>query len=153
LPAGLELETNLASPIELGKTVVGDQVTATLSRDVRQDGKLLLPKGARFSGRLTRLERRQSHSLVYQVVGVVLDTMEAPGLRGEFLGTLEDAGTSLNGAFHVPYRPNADAPFNIWTNFRHQIEPPRTNEGVFYVRGENRAVSAGTRLVWRTAQR
>ena len=151
LPAGVELDMNLAAPIELGKTVAGDPVTAVLSHEVKRDGKVLLPKGARFSGRLTRLERRQSHSLVYQVVGIVLNAVEAPGLWGAFQGTLEDAGTSVGGAFHVPFLDQGTTS-NIWTNFRHVIDPPRTGEGVFYVRGEKRAISTGTRLVWRTVQ-
>lgn len=152
LPAGLDLEMSLAVPIDPGKTAVGDPVSAILAKDVKRDGKVLLPKGAVFSGRMTRLEHRKDRALAYMVVGLLLDSVEAPGLRGEFHGTLEDAGININGAFHVPFHDNPGATFNIWTNYRHRIDPPRPDEGVFYVRGDNRRVSKGTRMLWRTAK-
>lgn len=97
------------------------------------------------------MELRRTTSLTYHVIGVLLDTVEAQGRRGDFHGVLEDAGFSINASFHVPYQRNPGRQFNIWTNFRHETALPKPGEGVFYVRGDILRLTPGTRLLWRTA--
>jgi hypothetical protein len=151
LPAGLQAELNLESTIVGGQTVVGDPVIAILTKAMRHKGELLLPKGSKFTGRITRLERRaRVRSITYHVVGITFEAVEAAGIRADFRGRLEDAGITANGAFHVPFANNPGAAFNIWSNFRHEIPPPETNEGVFYVRGDDLRLRSGLRMVWRT---
>mgnify|MGYP000215210217 CR=1 FL=1 len=58
LPPGLELEISLETPVKSGQSAIGDPLRATLARDLKHKGKLLAPKGAALTGRLTRLERR-----------------------------------------------------------------------------------------------
>ncbi len=150
LPAGMRVEMRLETPILEGASAVGDTVSALLAQPVRKGKEVLLPKGARLSGRITRIEPRQRVAERYTVVGLTLDTGEAEGVRCQFRGALEDAGVTATGAFHVPFHINPGAPLNVWTNFRHETAPPAPNEGVFYVRGQSVRVAAGTRLVWRT---
>jgi hypothetical protein len=153
LPPGLSVELNLETPIDQ-TNAVGDPLAAVLAKAVREkNGGTLLPKGARFSGRITRIERRQQGALVYTVVGVTMENVEAPGVRAEFRGTLEDLGLSVNAQHYLPFQGNPGAPLSIWTGVRHTTAPPRLNEGVFYLRGDRLRIAKGMRMIWRTAER
>lgn len=55
LPAGLTVETQLQAFER--EPAVGDPVTAVVNRDVRQGRQVLLPKGTRVLGRITRWQR------------------------------------------------------------------------------------------------
>ncbi len=134
LPAGLQIEMELRTALRHGQTVIGDPVLALVTGDVKlKDGAVLLPKGARVSGRVTRLERYSGSRIEYSVVGLVLESVEAGDLRAAFFGELEDAGFTSSG--------------------RYQVSPVHErHEGVFLVRG-GAALPPVIRMVWRTTEK
>src|SRR5438552_19172106 len=59
LPAGLRVEVQLQTPIQSGSSAIGDAIQGVVSRDVKTEGRVVVPKGALLGGRITRLERRK----------------------------------------------------------------------------------------------
>src|SRR6202011_4753707 len=60
LPDDFNMEVGLDTPIDSASSAVGDAVQATLRQSVRADGEAAIPKGARVSGHIARLEQRGS---------------------------------------------------------------------------------------------
>jgi len=97
LPAGLTLELSLETPFDPARAAAGDVIEARLVRDVRRDGRLLAPKGARVHGRL----RTVRQYLVPRSLGVLeleLTRLQAPGLEAELRARLEWLGGIVAGA-------------------------------------------------------
>jgi hypothetical protein len=92
LPAGLSLETRIRETIDHAKAAIGDQVHATVVGDVKRGGRVLVPKGAVVSGRITRLEVRTQRSYVYLGVRLRLESIQFAGRRGDFSGEIESIG-------------------------------------------------------------
>ncbi len=148
LPAGLDVEVALAGPLESAKLAIGDPVRATAVRDVKKDGKVLLPKNAQFTGRITRIEKRQQ-SFEYLVVGLSLERVEFDGRRGAFHGKLQSAGVS--DRYFVPFADGAGGPLTIFNNLRRApFLMPKPDEGVFLIRGGHQKIQERVRLLWRT---
>ncbi len=156
LPSGTTVQMSLETPIECRSAAIGDPLNAVLASAVKgPDRAVLLPKGARFSGRVTRIERRRrTATLEYCVVGVTFDSVETEGVRAAFAGWLRDAGvnTSMNAAYHVPFSRYRGTAINIWSNIPPQTAPPQPNEGVFYIRSTTQRTPRGFRLVWVTGE-
>ena len=72
LPDDFNMEVGLDTPIDSASSAVGDAVQATLRQSVRADGEAAIPKGARVSGHIARLE--QSGSLYY--VDLAFDSLD-----------------------------------------------------------------------------
>jgi hypothetical protein len=92
LPAGLQIELDLP-PLELGKTAVGDALTARVVRDVKRDKQILLPKGALLKGRVISFERKgqaRVASQYYDTVfaGFAFDEVVTPQWKAPIYGTL-----------------------------------------------------------------
>ena len=56
LPARLNIELRLTTPVRSGVNHVGDRIEAVVDREVRNKGGLLLPRGAQVIGRVRRME-------------------------------------------------------------------------------------------------
>ena len=56
LPARLNIELRLTTPVRSGVNHVGDRIEAVVDREVRNKGGLLLPRGAEVVGRVRRME-------------------------------------------------------------------------------------------------
>lgn len=148
LPAGLWVEVTLRTGITRD-TAVGDAVSADLARDLKsKDGALLLPKGARFTGRVTRLERRRSRSSEYGVIGIILTEAEAPGLKAQFHWELDSVGISRTGEFFVP-NSSAIQPIG-WNRIQPETAMPQPDEGVFCIKRTPPVTTPGLRMLWRT---
>lgn len=55
LPAGLRVDSQLTAPVTITGSALGDLIEAVVTADVKHDGKLLIPKGAKLSGRIRHL--------------------------------------------------------------------------------------------------
>lgn len=101
LPAGIVLEVELEAPLDLRTAAIGDPVIATVLRGVRKQGKTLVDKGARLSGRIHKLDRTRSS---YFAVGFTFGTLEFGGKRAGIASRVEDAGP-----FFGLYRANRNS--------------------------------------------
>ncbi len=60
IPAGLMIDTRLATPVTLGVSAVGDPVQAVVTSDVKSAGAVVIPKGALLTGRIKHLSDHRS---------------------------------------------------------------------------------------------
>lgn len=58
LAGGTELNATLAKPVDASKNKPGDTVTATSTQDVKSGGQVIVPKGSKLIGRVTRAQPR-----------------------------------------------------------------------------------------------
>ena len=85
LPDGLEIQLVLTQQIDLHKAAIGDPVRARVDHDVKKNGEVVIPKGAMASGRITRLEKYDT----YSIIGVEFPEIEAPGIVARMKGRLD----------------------------------------------------------------
>lgn len=128
-PAGLSLELRLRDEIDSEKSFVGDPVSAVVHSDVRRDGAVVVPKGARVLGRITRLQRGPGPRAHF-IVGLRFFTVEFDGGRGRFLARLEEAGPTFLS--------------NL------SLEDASPGHGVLMVNGTRVRLRPGFRMIWRT---
>lgn len=73
LPPNLELTLRLTGEVDPDKAVIGDAVTAELDKDLKVKGRVILPKGAMASGRISRVERHPD----YTILGMIFSDVES----------------------------------------------------------------------------
>jgi hypothetical protein len=110
LPAKTPFEMMLEDPIDERSTTEGSKLSFTVLRDVKKDGKALLPRGATATGHVTRI-LRQVYSLNtslkgYYAVGVQLDTIEVEGRLFRISANLERVGPPATQICFVPFSHN-----------------------------------------------
>jgi len=139
LPSGLGLDLKLNQPIDITTSAIGDQLTATVMRDVKRKGVLLIPKGARVTGRLVKMERRRMPRMLAWAAGVEFTHIEWANSYGDLHVELVAAPPTLNSTA-IGQR--------TYTITRETLANPQT--GILYIRGETGKIPAGTRTAWRT---
>jgi hypothetical protein len=107
LPAKTPFEMMLEDPIDERSTTEGSKLSFTVLRDVKKDGKVILPKGAAATGHVTRI-LRQTYGLNtslkgYYAVGMQLDTIDVEGRRFRIWANLERVGPPATQICFVPF--------------------------------------------------
>jgi len=87
LPGGLMFSVQLQTPIQAGKTIVGDAVSAVLESPVKPPGREVIPKGAVLTGRIREFESLGDPPNTF-VVGLEFDELTWPGHSAAFLAKL-----------------------------------------------------------------
>ena len=124
---------------------------AVVTRDAKQEGVVVAPKGAVLTGRINRLERRRG-SPDYYFVGLDFSEIEFAGKSGEFRAILQDSGVSQSappaavgrGQMHTEPR---------WQSFG--VEPSSADQktgGAFVVMGSQVNLARGHSMTWRTVE-
>jgi hypothetical protein len=131
LPPNLGLALSLLDPIDTQTAATGDPVRAQLSSDLKVKGKVLLPKGAAASGRISRLERHDNFTLL----GLIFTDVESSSAHAELELELE----RLVGVDTV-------APNRSWT----MESQPFPHEGFVILKSGRVRVMRGTLMLWRT---
>lgn len=110
LPAKTPLEMMLENAIDERTTTEGSKLSFTVSREIKKDGKVILPRGATATGHVTRIIRQTyvlNTSLKgYYAVGMQLDTMEVEGRRYRIWANLERVGPPATQICFVPFSHN-----------------------------------------------
>lgn len=131
LPPNLGLALSLLDPIDTQTAATGDPVRAQLSSDLKVKGKVLLPKGAAASGRISRLERHDNFTLL----GLIFTDVESSSAHARLELELE----RLVGVDTV-------APNRSWT----MESQPFPHEGFAILKSGRVRVMRGTLMLWRT---
>jgi hypothetical protein len=143
IPPGIDLDLRLDTDVETGKSAVGDGLQATVMRDAKQKGQVVVPKGAVVSGRLVRLQYAGAERQPRWIAGLEFSRIEFENTIAPFHARMSPV-TPI-GAFGLtgPTGPLDEA---------HLREQPPGNPwiGILYLRGERGRIPAGTRLTWRT---
>lgn len=88
LPAGTLLSVRLRADITPANSAVGDPVAGEVTSDVKAHGTILVPKGARASGRITGL-RRVRGPVDYIAVSFEISSVQFGGTRAEFHAVMQ----------------------------------------------------------------
>jgi hypothetical protein len=140
LPAGLMVEMVLQTPIDGTKSVIGDPISAVVSRDATRSGMVVIPKGAKVTGRITRLGQRTGGRIPYQVLGLRITSIEFAEYRAEFNGSIESLALASAQITLAPTKrvtPNHEQSQGI--------------EGsILFVKGNSLHIPAGAHMFWRT---
>lgn len=110
VPVKTPFEMMLLDPIDERNTTDGSKLSFTVSRDVKKDGKIILPRGAAAAGHVTRIIR-QTYGLNtslkgYYSVGIQLDTIEVEGRRYRISANLERVGPPATQICFIPFSHN-----------------------------------------------
>ncbi len=143
IPAGLEVELKLETPIEAGVSAVGDLVKATVARDARRKGEIVVPKGAQVTGRLLQLQRYEAWREPVWVAGIQFQRLEFPGRFADFHARLDAASSNL------PAPVQDRRGYVNWSVVRRE-SPGDPRIGILYIRGEKGKLTAGLRTWWHT---
>jgi hypothetical protein len=77
--AGTSLEAELQSMIDVRKSNVGDQVVLKTTKAIKQNGEVIVPKGANLVGRITEIKRKTKDDATSKV-GMVFDRIQGKNL-------------------------------------------------------------------------
>jgi hypothetical protein len=110
LPVKTPFEMMLEDPIDERSTTEGSNLSFTVSREVKKDGKVILPRGAAATGHVTRI-LRQTYVLntslkAYYAVGIQLDTIQVEGRRLRISANLERVGPPATQICFIPFSHN-----------------------------------------------
>jgi hypothetical protein len=140
LPAGLLVEMILKTTVDGARAVIGDPLQAVVSRDAVKSGAVVIPKGARVTGRITRISQRTAGRITYQVLGVRLSTVEFADHKAEFTGSLESVGLA-SAQVTIAGQDRRDS--NHANSAAH-------GESIIFVKGNSLHIPAGAHMSWRT---
>jgi hypothetical protein len=79
LSAGTSLEAQLESVIDVQKSEVGDQVVLKTTKAIKQNGEVIVPKGANLIGRITEIKRKTKDDATSKV-GMVFERIQGKNL-------------------------------------------------------------------------
>ena len=161
LPPGVSLRLRLETAIDSATSSAGDELRATVRRAVKNQGKVVVPKGAVAVGRLRRLEsfsEPRDHFVVAFVFdriefgtkwvklnAVLTDIAAFPGLSGEFGKSRSVSTNSRTLGLLFPTTQTVE------TESYRALALPGTVE--LYVRSKKFRIPAGHRMIWTTAER
>src|SRR5262249_42108894 len=118
--------------VDGARAVIGDPIHAVVARDVVKSGAVVVPKGAKVTGRITRIGQRPSGRITYQVLGLRLSTVEFTNHKAEFIGYLESLALA---ATQVTIGERTSS----------------TSQGsVIFVKGNSLHIPPGAHMYWRT---
>jgi hypothetical protein len=113
LPADVTMELTLEDPIDERTSAVNSTITFRVARDIKKDNRLVVPKGAAVTGRITRISRL-SYQLnggfksSYYIVCIQLESVVAGEEHFRVVANLETVGpTSMVNTF-VPFSESPD---------------------------------------------
>lgn len=152
LPPGLSVNLALETAVDSAQAAVGDVIEARVTGDVKKDGVVWLPKGARARGRITRLTRRSSPVAHYEV-GLRLDTVEFPAGSSDFPASLE-AVLTAGGISTVQGALGRVPPVGGRRTAIVVLEPEDgPGSGLLIVTGARLQLPKGLQMMWRTMRR
>jgi hypothetical protein len=162
LPAKLELQTQLSEAIDERTTVQGTRLSLTVTRDVKQKGNVMVPKGAAIRGVVTRIIRQvfaiSQDWKAYYLVGIRLDTVTAGAGQFQLVANLESLASAgrmvaTNSIYFVPYSSDPDR-WGTWDSWRPIFVVPKPDRGESFlgVVDESLRLPGHLAMSWRTVE-
>jgi len=153
VPAKTPFEMFIDDPIDERTTTEGSKLSFTVSQYVKKNGEVVLPKGAKATGHVTRILRQEfipfNSPRTYYVVGIQLDTIEVRGRRFQLWANLERVGPPATQLCFVPlsHSPDKWGPFDeFYTMFL--IPNPESDESFLGVVYEFLRLGSNWRTYW-----
>ncbi|MBI4907228.1 MAG: hypothetical protein HY820_26625 [Acidobacteria bacterium] len=137
LPEELEVDLRFDEAIAAGKSAVGDEVRAVVTRDAKRKGVLWVPKDAQASCRILLMERMRGSQSDYWLVGVSCRRLEWEDRFAEFRASMRPYGLLIQERQITAMQSRA---FDLSRHY------PGT--GILYMKGDQGKLAAGTRTAW-----
>ena len=157
MTSGLALDLRLETEIDSLTAAIGDPVTARLATDVKNGGRVVVPKGALASGRVTRFQRdsrtiETPQRFPFYSIGLRFFTLEFGDSRAEFNAWLADLGPTPG--FRAPQQTNEPLSGLPGKQAILLDQPwePLPGLGMFLVAGERVHLPRGFRMRWQTGE-
>jgi hypothetical protein len=158
LPGGLDIRLRLESPINVKTASVGDSIVAVVDSDVKDGKRILIPKGARVSGRVRRLERRDSLP-EYVLAGLEFSDVAAGEESWRFIARLQSIDT-MDG-IATEHRDRKEARIvnqphgvgtggTIETKISESFDTPLAGVGYLYLSADTVNIPAGLHMRWKS---
>lgn len=167
LPAKLDLQTKLNEAIDERTTVQGTRLSFTVTRDVKEKGNVIVPKGAAIHGLVTRIIRQVYPTEIsqglkgYYLVGIRLDTMTAGSGQFQLVANLESLGARpdasriaiTNSIYFIPYSHDPDrwGTYDLWRTV-FVVPKPDSGESFLGVIGEFLRLPGHFVMYWTTVE-
>jgi hypothetical protein len=153
LPGGILFSVSLETPLQAGRTNVGDPISAVLDRTVKTKTEETIPKGAILQGRVREFGRFEDPPNTF-IVGLEFDELIWPGHAAAFLANLFSlqpvTGVELNLS---RFQGAAIARGTFQENRTNVVDTAAIAiPGVasFFLHGLGAALPRGFRMTWRT---
>jgi hypothetical protein len=152
LPQAATLNMVLETGVDSATSAVGDAVYARLEGDFKKGGTVLLPKGARLTGRITMLERAAEPAPHFEV-RLSFFTLEFGQRQADFTASLE--AILITGGGNTYQSPVLRVPYASDPRTRVMISaaPPTPGVAELVITGSRAELPRGLRMVWRTAEK
>jgi hypothetical protein len=156
LPAGLFFPVRLDTPVYMGKTMVGDRISATLESPVRAKNGDVIPKGAQLKGRVREFQTMDDASDTV-ITGLEFDELTWPGHSAAFFAnviSMEPAPGLESVLFDPSSRSRTIGAGGLGdlttatTRKTYTVELPGV--AAFFLRGSHASVPKGFHMIWRT---
>jgi hypothetical protein len=131
LPANLDVTLSLVDEIDTDRLAIGDLVRAQLHSDLKSKGRILIPKGAIASGRISRIERHST----FTVLGFIFMELDSTTMHAK-----------LDLRFDRAVGTDMISPGREWV----LSAPALAHEGLVPLRAGRVRLMRGTLFFWRT---
>lgn len=154
LPAGHLVPVKLDAAIDSAKSAVGDLLQATSTTDVKWKGRIVVPAGARLTGRIRSLKRYTNPDPYFEV-GLEFTEIEFGDSRADFYAELQNVARvpGLEWLLDASRSETRDLPGmgRLRTSTTDQVRL-RALPGVgnFFMRGSHFRLPEGMSMVWKT---
>ncbi len=157
IPARANLDLILAAPIDERATPQNQQIAFKFARDLKANGKVLVPKNTPLTARITLTQKGSAFirntKRAYFIVGLRLESVDFPDGAVPVGGALETVGPATPNDYFVPFSHGPDKWGEMQDyRFVFKLPDPQPGESFLGVVREYLRVPAGLRMVFRTPE-
>lgn len=87
LSSGTSIEAQLQKTVDVNNAKVGDDVILKVTKSIKQNGEVVVPKGTMLIGRITEVQKRTKESATSRL-GIIFDRVQGKGLSGPFSASI-----------------------------------------------------------------
>jgi len=147
LPPGALIELTLDSDMNPAMTAIGDKVTATVARVLKDGERVSIPAGAVVRGRIVRLEKHTIPFPIYEI-GLEFDTLESGGRAIPFTAMMVDAGPAA-GLIHQAKRLDPKFTPHSKSQMDILVREFQRGQGILNWDARRGSILRGLRMKWR----
>jgi hypothetical protein len=97
LDVGTRLEGQLQSTLDVKKANVGDEVVLKTTKNIKENGRTIVPKGSKLIGRITEVQQGAKGNSTSQL-GVIFDRLQTKDFTSEISATIVSITNLTSGA-------------------------------------------------------
>lgn len=148
LPPDLLCDLRLETSVRTSEAKVGDAISATVTSDIKQNGKLLVPKGATASGRLRVLQKVEGT----YIAGLEFTDLTFENQHAFFYAMLVSADPRYASRQVKSEKLHESTPTSVTSIVEVEVPPNLPGVGTFFLPAEDPMLPKGTAMEWKTVR-